>query len=109
MQCFPLARQLIEDLSDLQHNEPGRLHEVVTKLQIINDVQKEKLKDARHLLSYLEKGCEVCFPDEGVKYESNADDYFYDSDIADDSDTFKSNNETDDNDQEVEINTVVIK
>ena len=41
--------ELIADLSDLQHNEPGRLHEVVTKLQIINDVQKEKLKDARHL------------------------------------------------------------
>ena len=46
--------ELIADLSDLQHNEPGRLHEVVTKLQIINDVQK----DARHLLSCLEKGCE---------------------------------------------------
>ena len=103
MQCFPLARQLIEDLSDLQHNEPGRLHEVVTKLQIINDVQKEKLKDARHLLSCLEKGCEVCFPDGGVKYESDADDYFYDSDIADDSDTSESNNETDDDQQEVEI------
>ena len=72
--------ELIADLSDLQHNEPGRLHEVVTKLQIINDVQKEKLKDARHLLSCLEKGCEVCFPDEGVKYESDTDDYFYDSD-----------------------------
>ena len=41
--------ELIADLWDLQHNEPGRLHEVVTKLQIINDVQKEKLKDARHL------------------------------------------------------------
>ena len=72
--------ELIADLSDLQHNEPGRLHEVVTKLQIINDVRKEKLKDARHLLSCLEKGCEVCFPDEGVKYESDTDDYFYDSD-----------------------------
>ena len=47
--------------------------------------------------------CEVCFPDEGVKYESDADDYFYDSDIADDSDTSESNNETDDDDQEVAI------
>ena len=77
---------------------------MVTKLQIINDVQKEKLKDARHLLFCLKKGCEVCFPDEGVKYESDADDYFYDSDIADDSDASESNNETDDDDdQEAEI------
>ena len=95
--------QLIADLSNLQHNEPGRLHEVVTKLQVINDVQKEKLKDARHLLFCLENVCEFCFPDEGVKYESVANDYFYDSDIADDSDIPESNDETDDDDQEVEI------
>ena len=81
--------ELIADLSDLQHNEPERLHEVVTKLEVVNDVQKEKLKDARHLLFCLENGCEVCFPDGGVKYES-------DTDIS------ESNNETDD-DQEVEI------
>lgn len=74
-----------------------------TKLQIINDIQKEKLKDAWHLLSCLEKGCEVCFPDEGVKYESDVDDYLYDSDIADDNDTSESNNDTDDDNQEVEI------
>ena len=59
------------------------------KLQVVNDVQKEKLKDARHLLFCLENGCEVCFLDGGVKYES-------DTDIS------ESNNETDD-DQEVEI------
>ena len=60
------------------------------KLQVVNDVQKEKLKDARHLLFCLENGCEVCFPDGGVKYES-------DTNIP------ESDDETDDDDQEVEI------
>ena len=57
----------------------------------------------KNLLFCLENGCEVCFPDEEVKYESDANDYFYDSNIADDSDTSESNNEIDDDDQEVEI------
>ena len=35
----------------------------------------EKLSDAQHLLHCLEKGCEACRPEDGVKYESNADDY----------------------------------
>ena len=82
--------ELIADLSDLQHNEPERLHEVVTKLQVVNDVQKEKLKDAQHLLFCLENGCEVCFPDGGVKYES-------DTNIP------ESDDKIDDDDQEVEI------
>ena len=65
--------------------------------------KKKKMNDAQHLLFCLENGCEVCFPDGGVKYESDANDYLYDSNIADDSDIPKSNDETDDDDQEVEI------
>ena len=61
------------------------------------------MNDAQHLLFCLENGCEVCFPDGGVKYESDTDDYFCDSNIANDSDIPESNDETDDNDQEVEI------
>ena len=58
-------------------NKPRRLHEVVTK-------QEEKLKDARHLIFCLENGCEVCFPDGGVKYESDTDtDDFDESDEQD--------------------------
>ena len=53
--------------------------------------------------SLQKNGCEICFPDGGVKYESDADGYFYDSNIADDSDIPESNDETDDDDQEVEI------
>ena len=35
---------LIADLADLHYNKPRRLHEVVTKLQVINDIQKKNLK-----------------------------------------------------------------
>jgi hypothetical protein len=95
--------ELIADLADLHHNKPRRLHEVVTKLQVVNDIQKEKLKDARHLIFCLENGCEVCFPDGGVKYESDADpDDSDDSDAADDSDISESD-KTDNDDQEIEI------
>ena len=52
------------------------------------------------MLQSLENGCEVCFPEEGVKYESDADDYFYDSDIVQDS---ESVNKSDDDNQEAEI------
>ena len=70
-------------------------------METTNAVLKEKLKDTQHLLHCLQNGCEVCFPDQGVKYKSDQDDYFYnDSDIADDSDV--STNEDDDV-QEAEI------
>ena len=63
MRRIQLNCKIIPDLSEL-HNEPARLVEVITKLQITN----KKLKDAQHLLHCLENDCEVCFPDEGVKY-----------------------------------------
>ena len=71
-----LYNEIENDLSDLLHNEPARIVEIITKLQTTNIVLKEKLKDAQHLLHCLENGCEVCFPDEGVKYKSDADDFF---------------------------------
>ena len=95
-----LYNEIENDLSDLLHNEPTRIVVIITKMQTMNAVLKEKLKDAQHLLHCLQNGCEVCFPDEGVKYESNKDDYFYsDSDITDVSNI--STNE--DDDQEAEI------
>lgn len=103
MRRIQLNCKIIPDLSEL-HNEPARLVEVITKLQITNNVQKEKLKDAQHLLHCLENDCEVCFPDEGVKYESDADDYFYDRDIADDCDIFES---TDENDEDQDRNRLI--
>ena len=69
----------------------------MTKLQVVNDMQKEKLKDARHLIFCLENGCKVCFPDGGVKYESDAN-----PDDSDDSDVSESD-KTDNDDQEIEI------
>ena len=66
MRRIQLNCKIIPDLSEL-HNEPARLVEVITKLQITNNVQKEKLKDAQHLLHCLENDCEVCFPDEGAQ------------------------------------------
>ena len=46
----------------------------------------------------------MCFPHEGVKYESDADDYFYDSDIADEDESdIPDSDETDNDDKEVEI------
>ena len=58
-----------------------------------------KIYQAQHLLHCLQNGCEVCFPDEGVKYESDQDNYFYsDRDVADDSDA-----STEDDAQEAEI------
>ena len=82
-----LYNEIKNDLSDLLHNEPARIVERITKIQTKNTVLKEKLKDAQHLLHCLQNGCEVCFPEEGVKYELDQDDYFYfysDSNIADD-------------------------
>ena len=75
----------------------------MTKLQVVNDKQEEKLKDTRHLIFCLENGCEVCFPDGGVKYESDADtDDSDESDDTDDSDISESD-KTDDDDQEIKI------
>ena len=107
--------ELIAGLADLHYNQPRRLHKVVAKLQIVNDIQKEKLEDAQHLIFCLENGCDVCFPDGGVNYESDAaPDDSGDSNIANDSDITDDSDDTDiseefetieknDDDQKIEI------
>ena len=52
-------------------------------------------------MKYLENGCKVCRPEEVVNYESDADDYFYDSDTTDDG--IESIVESDDKNQDAEI------
>ena len=69
---------------------------------LVGRVGAQQVEAGQHLLHCLENDYEVCFPDEGVKYESDADDYFYDRDIADDSDISESTDENDE-DQEAKI------
>ena len=61
--------QVRDDLEDLFHHEPARLHEIMEKIQIVNEKLREKLARAHHLIYCIENGCDVCYPENGVLFE----------------------------------------
>ena len=61
--------QVREHLDNLCYHEPTRHQEVTTKLNIVNGMLRDKLAKARHLISSIEFGCDVCHPDQGMAYE----------------------------------------
>ena len=64
-----LCMQAREDLKELGHHEPARRMEIMAKLQTINNILRDKLARARHLLYCIENGCIICHPDNGVSFE----------------------------------------
>ena len=61
--------QVREYLDDLCYHEPTCHQEVTAKLNIVNGMLRHKLAEARHLISSIEFGCDVCHPDQGMAYE----------------------------------------
>ena len=61
--------QIREDLEDLLHHEPARFQEIKGKTQAVNEKIRAKLARSRRLMYCIEKGCDACFPDNGVAYE----------------------------------------
>ena len=62
-------KQVREDLEDLFHHKPARLHEIMEKIRIVNEKLCEKLARARRLIYCVENCCDVCYPDVGVLFE----------------------------------------
>ena len=58
-----------EDLEDLCHQEPARHHEIMEKIQIINEKLRKKLARAHHLIYCIENSCNVCYLDDRVLLE----------------------------------------
>ena len=61
--------QVRENLEDLLHHEPARLQEITEKTRFVCDKIREKLTRTRHLTYCIERGCDVCYPDDGVQFE----------------------------------------
>ena len=61
--------QVREDLDDLCFHEPNRHLEVTAKLNVVNEMVKNKMAEARKLILCIEFGCHLCHPKEGVVYE----------------------------------------
>ena len=61
--------QVREDLKDLFHHEPARLHKIMEKIGTVKEKLREKLAMARHLIYCIENSCDVCYPGDGVRYE----------------------------------------
>ena len=55
-----------EDLDDLCYHKPARHQEVEAKPSIVNEMLRDTLAEARHLILCIEYGCDMCHPDQGV-------------------------------------------
>jgi hypothetical protein len=58
-----------EDLDDLCFREPNRHLEVTAKLNVVNEMVKNKMAEARKMILCTEFGCYLCHPEEGLIYE----------------------------------------
>ena len=61
--------QVREDLEDLFHYEPARLHKIVEKIRTVNEKLHEKLARACYLIYCIENGCDVCYPGDRVLFK----------------------------------------
>ena len=61
--------QVSEDLDDLCFREPNRHLEVTAKLNVVNEMVKNKMAEACKMILCTEFRCYLCHHEEGLIYE----------------------------------------